>query len=293
MLKEEADVESPQKEWGQYVLYRDDIINRIDGILERKRTWRQSERGCGIVGISFATDCYMDGRAGKITREVVASLARHNRHARVLTRNPILALQDADVFQEAGEFVTIGSSIPSINTDEVFAIEPRAPSPQHRIQGLQEFNELGVNTFVSMSPTYPTMEKGDMQTLLKEISKCDPDVIFHEPINPRSGNFRMTVEAAEEAGQRELACSLDELRNHNEWFKYSVRQFRWVQTIGADLDLPIHLWPDKRQLNMAEGKVKEWLISWKERQSPEDFANRDTPSADMPPIPEELFREIF
>ena len=35
MLKEHADVDSPQQEWGQYVLYRDDIVDRIDGLLDQ------------------------------------------------------------------------------------------------------------------------------------------------------------------------------------------------------------------------------------------------------------------
>lgn len=67
MLKEEVGVENSQKEWGSYVLYRDDLPKKLDAKLERKQKWKSSENGCGIVGISFSTDCYMDGRAGKIT----------------------------------------------------------------------------------------------------------------------------------------------------------------------------------------------------------------------------------
>ena len=75
MLKEHADVDNAQQEWGKYVLYRDGLGERLEGILERKRTWKETENGCGVVGISFGTDCYMDGRAGKITRNVVDALA--------------------------------------------------------------------------------------------------------------------------------------------------------------------------------------------------------------------------
>lgn len=292
MLKEEADVDAPQKEWGEYVLYRDSIIDRIDGLLNRKRTWKETEKGCGIVGISFATDCYMDGRAGNITRHVVQSLAEHGRYARVLTRNPILALQDHDTFEEAGDNVTIGSSISSLNANHVSAIEPRAPSPSHRLRGLKEFDDLGVNTFVSMSPTYPTMTKSDFSTQLKRVAECNPDVIFHEPINPRSGNFRMTVEAARDAGQDQLASALDDLRDHTTWLEYSLKQFTWMQELGRELDLPVHLWPDSRQLNMTDGKVHDWLEAWKKRQSPEEFAGRETPSSAPPTIPSELLRKF-
>jgi len=288
MLKEHADVDHPQKEWGEYTLYRDDIVDRIDGILDRKQKWKRTERGCGVVGISFATDCYMDGRAGKITRKVIKSLAEHERHARVLTRNPILALQDADVFKEAGDYVTIGSSISSLDADKVASIEPRAPSPQHRLRGLQKFNEMGVNTFVSMSPTYPTMTRKEMRDQLLEVAKVDPDVIFHEPINPRSGNYRMTVQAALDAGEEHLHEELNRLQRQDNWLEYCLRQFVWMQDLGRELDLPVHLWPDKRQIKMTDGKVSEWLRAWKHRQSPELFAGRRLPKSGMPEIPEKL-----
>jgi DNA repair photolyase len=138
MLAAEADVDDPQREWGDYVLYRDDLPERLDDHLARKRTWKETPGGQGVVGVSFHTDCYMDGRAGEIIRQVVEVLTSHDTCTRVLTRNPILALQDLDVFRAAGEYVTIGSSIPLLNADGVGAIEPHAPAPHHRLDGLQE-----------------------------------------------------------------------------------------------------------------------------------------------------------
>ena len=278
MLKEEIDVDNGQKEWGKYVLYRDGLGERLDDHLDRKRTWKETERGQGIVGISFSTDCYMDGRAGEITRNVVKSLAKHEKYARVLTRNPILALQDLDIFQDAGEYVTIGSSIPSMNADHVAAIEPSAPAPSHRLRGLKEFNEYGVQTFVSMSPTYPTQDKQDLRAQLERVADCDPAVIFHEPINPRGGNFDMTVEAAKEAGEHALATELNRLRDRENWIEYAVNHFRWVQEIGRELELPVHLWPDKQLIKHVDEETGLWLQSWRERQSPEEFAERSTPT---------------
>lgn len=285
MLKEHADVDNPQLEWGNYVLYRDDLPERLDDRLSRKRKWKDSERGCGIVGISFGTDCYMDGRAGDITRGVVKTLAEYEHHARVLTRNPILALQDLDIFVDAGEYVTIGSSIPTLNAPEVQAIEPRAPPPQQRLRGLEEFASYGVRTFVSMSPTYPTQDRADLRQLLERLSQFDPDVIFHEPINPRGGNFEMTVNAAREAGELELANELDQLRDRDTWLRYSLEHFRAVQEIGEELNLPVHLWPDSQHIKHTDNAVSEWLQAWKDRQSPEEFAGRDTPDTAPPSIP--------
>lgn len=288
MLKEHADVDNAQREWGTYVLYRDEIPDRLDGILTRKRTWTETDRGQGIVGISFATDCYMDGRAGKITRHTVETLASHQKYARVLTRNPILALQDADVFQDAGKYVTIGSSIPCMDADQVRAIEPSAPVPRHRLRGLKEFDEMGVQTFVSMSPTYPTQDRDDLRKHLERIAECNPGVVFHEPINPRGGNFEMTVKAARDAGELDLARQLETLKTRENWLEYSLNQFAAVQQAAENLGLPIHLWPDDQHLKYTEGDVNSWMQAWRDRQSPEPFAGRDVPTDPLPEIPARL-----
>lgn len=293
MLKEEADVDDGQREWGNYVLYRDGLGERLNDHLDRKRTWKETEKGQGIVGISFSTDCYMDGRAGKITRNVVKALAAHEKYARVLTRNPILALQDADVFKEAGEYVTIGSSIPCMKGEQVKAIEPRAPAPEHRLRGLKKFNEMDVQTYVSMSPTYPTQSKDDLREQLERIAEVDPGVVFHEPINPRGANFDMTVEAAKEAGQTDLARELNELRDRDYWVRYALSHFKWVQEIGEELGLPIHLWPDKELINLVPGEYRHWLEDWKEEQSPEQFGNRPNRKGQGPDRPETELQKLI
>ena len=285
MLKDEADVDNGQKEWGKYVLYRDGLGERLDSHLDRKRTWRETERGKGVVGISFSTDCYMDGRAGKITRNVVDTLTSHERYARVLTRNPILALQDLDVFKNGGEYVTVGSSIPCMDPNQVGAIEPNAPAPEIRLKGLKEFNDHGVQTFVSMSPTYPTQDKAALRKQLERVAECDPAVVFHEPINPRGGNFEMTVEAALDAGEAKLAGKLEALKTRESWVEYATNHLQWVQEIGRELDLPVHLWPDKQLIKHVDEETAVWMQSWRDRQSPEEFAERDVPVEGPPVIP--------
>lgn len=281
MLEERADVQDPQGEWGNYVLYRDDLPTKLDDTLSRKRVWQETSKGQGIVGVSYSTDCYMDRRAAKITRQVIKVLTKHQKYTRIQTRNPKLALQDIDLFKNAGKFVTIGTSIPSPNSNHVSAIEPNAPLPDVRLSALKEFAEEGIQTFVSMSPTYPTMDKNDIRRLLNRVNEVNPSVIFHEPINPRGANFSMTVQAAEDSGEEDLAESLSQLRDRETWFEYSIKHLRWVQQIGEEQDLPIHLWPDKRLITEANGSTEDWLIHWRNRQSPEEFANRPKPETGM------------
>lgn len=286
MLNETVDVEDPQQEWGSYVLYRDHIPDELPGILDRKRKWKTTDHGCGIVGISFGTDCYMDPRAGEITRETVAALTSRDRYARVLTRNPVLAARDMETFVDAGEHVIVGSSINSLNAAEVGAIEVNAPPPQQRLRGLQQFADNDVPVYVSMSPTYPTMGKEEIRELMEEFAVLEPRVVFHEPINPRGGNFQMTVDAAWAAGEEELGAALAGLRDEETWVEYAIQHFYWVQELGCELDIPVHLWPDKQLINAVDGEYETWLKAWFDRQSPEEFAGRELPVSSPPNLPE-------
>lgn len=245
MLEEQANVENSQDEWGSYLLYRDDLPERLARKLDGKQKWKENEAGRGVVMISSGTDCYQDRRAAQITRGCVIELVKHEKPVRILTRSPAV-VRDKDVFKAANGLVTVGSSIPSLDDEMVRSIEPGAPAPSTRLNALQELSDAGIPVYVSMSPTYPTMDRDDIRDLLKEFQRLDPDVIFHEPINPRGANFDMTVEAASEAGQDELAEELDKLRNRDHWAEYSLNQMRAVREIGEELGLPIHLWPDKQ-----------------------------------------------
>ena len=222
--------------------------------------------------ISSGTDCYQDRRAAQITRECVIELVNHNKPVRILTRSPAV-VRDIDVFKAADGLVTVGSSIPCLDDEMVRAIEPGAPAPTTRLNALEEISNAGVPVYVSMSPTYPVQNRDDLRALLREFKeRLDPDVVFHEPINPRGANFDMTVEAARDAGQQELATELAKLKDRDNWIEYSVRQLETVEELGEELNVPIHLWPDKQLIKYLDGEKQDKMREERERMdSPEDY----------------------
>lgn len=284
MIRDRAEVDSPRDDWGDYVLYRDDLADRLATHLDRKRTWRETARGRGIVGVSFSTDPYMDARAAAIATDVIRVLTDHDKYVRVQTRNPTRALRHLDVFLDAGEYVTIGTSIPSFDEDAVRALEPQAPSPQSRLAALQSFVDAGVRVYTMASPTYPTMDEQALRDLLQRLSTVDPTVIFHEPFNVRSARMGATVDAATNSGNSSLEDALERLTHRKEWMNYTVRQTRMVQEIGVELDLPIHICPHWQLVRAADGRIREWFEAWRDRQPPERFAGRPQPDG-KPPSP--------
>lgn len=271
MLNDQVGVEDGQREWGSYLLYRDDLPERLGRKLDRKQTWNNEDGGRGVVMISSGTDCYQDRRAAQITRGCVIELVRHGRPVRILTRSPAV-VRDIDVFEAADGLVTVGSSIPCLDDEMVRAIEPGAPAPSTRLNALEQISEQGIPVYVSMSPTYPTQDREDLRALLKEFKRrLDPDVVFHEPINPRGGNFDMTIQAAEESGQQELAEELAELKTRENWIEYSKRQLRHVEELGEELDVPVHLWPDKQFVKYTDEMQDHFRHHREKENSPENY----------------------
>lgn len=288
---EDLDVDDPQAEWGEHVGYRPDLPGLLRQALQADQPFATTGHGRGVVGVSFGTDPYEDPTTALTTRNVLEILGKHNIPARVLTRNPARAAQDLDVFEALAdeELVTIGSSINTLDTNITAALEPNAPPPQERIRGLQQFADAGIPTFVSLSPTYPTDDRQDIYALMEELISLSPGVVFSEPINVRGKNLRLCQEAATAAGLDDLAEQLEIFQANDEHYRaYYVDQLRTVQEVGAELSLPIHLWPDTDLIDEFEGETHEWLCKWLFRRSPEPFATTcSLPTDSMPDPPED------
>lgn len=275
MLSEEADVDDPQRDWGSYLLYRDDLPERLHEGLENHDfdDWKKTERGRGVVMLSSGTDCYQDRRAAQITRSCVHELIEHDIPTRILTRSPNVT-RDIDLFKRAGGNLTVGTSIPSFDASLVRAIEPNAPPPMARWEALDAMFRAGVPRFVSFSPTYPTMDGEDIEKALSWFSAIDPEVVFHEPINPRGVNFEMCIEAVREAGYEDAALEFEQLMDQDEWVQYALEQIDLVQRKAEKFsNLSVHSWPDSKLLEATSGSLRRQLSEMQNTVAPELFAS--------------------
>lgn len=284
MLQDRAGIDDAQQDWGSYLLYRDDLPERLhEPLVEADSSdWDGTERGREVVMLSSGTDCYQDRRTAQITRACVQELVAHDRPVRILTRSPAV-LRDLDLFKEAGDYVTVGSSLPTLDDDLVNAIEPGAPPPSARWDALDELRRAGVRRYVSMSPTYPTMDEHDIWNVLTHLKAVQPEVIFHEPINPRGANFQMCVEAARDAGLTTLASALAELKDYRTWVEYALEQINIVQRLANEIGgLQIHSWPDQQLLDATTGELRQQLIAMRKAVSPEPFPTAPDSAEEIP-----------
>lgn len=278
MLSDRVDVEETQADWGSYLLYRDDLPERLSRELDSWDTesdWKRTERGRGVVMLSSGTDCYQDRRAAQITRDCIHELLDREIPVRVLTRSPAVT-QDVDLFRNAGDLLAVGTSIPSFDSELTRALEPGAPPPKARWRALDRLKRAGVRVYVSFSPTYPTMSQSEIDLLLGHFRALGEDiVVFHEPVNPRGKNFELLRDAAAEAGREEVAAAFDRLQNEQEWVRYAIEQIDLVQQRAAELypDLHVHSWPDRRLVQHTSGDLSRRLQAMRESVSPEPFGD--------------------
>lgn len=280
MLDEYADVNDGDEEWGEYLLYRDDAPERLAHVASSRAPagwdgWRRTSSGRGIVGLSFHTDCYQDRRAAQLTRECVIELVNHEQYVRILTRSPAVT-RDIDVFEEASPYVTVGSSIPTLDAEENAAIEPDSPPPRARLDALKELSDAGIPTFVSLSPTYPTQGEAEIREIMEQLADLETlEVVFHEPINHRGGNMERLVEGARSAGEDALAEALEGIESKDEWAEYALEQLKTVRSVADELSVPVKLWPDQALRSYTDGSDHRFCESEFERPSPETFGPRE------------------
>ncbi|ACV47690.1 MULTISPECIES: SPL family radical SAM protein [Halomicrobium] len=274
MLDDRADVDDPQQDWGDYLLYRDDLPERVQRGLEETdfQNWKTTDRGRGIVMLSSGTDCYQDRRAAQITRGCVHELIEHDIPTRILTRSPNVT-RDIDLFKQANGSLTVGSSIPSFDTSLISVLEPNAPPPMARWEALNELFKAGVPRFVSFSPTYPTMGREDIHEALSWFSAIDPEVVFHEPINPRGINFEMCIEALEDEGLESEADEFRKLQRQGKWVDYALDQIEMVRDVATHFEnITIHTWPGRDLIEATNGTQQRKFKQMRRQISPEPFA---------------------
>jgi len=158
------------------------------------------------------------------------------------------------------------------------------------LAGVNELQQAGVSVFVSMSPTYPTMDEDDFHELLSYFRALGEVVVFHEPINPRGQNFQQCLSAAKEAGYDVVVTELQQMQDsHQYWVEYALDQLNTVQQVATRFDgLQVHSWPDDELVRSTSGQLRSKLKAMQEAVSPESFSDR---APDTSPEQSELARD--
>ncbi|NEO99016.1 MAG: radical SAM protein [Symploca sp. SIO2E9] len=244
-------VSNPQMDWGQYLFVREDIPEQLEKKLSRKKTWRETDAGRGVVLLCSGTDPYQNKQTASVTRVAVEILSKYNKRVRILTRG-LLWVNDFDVLNQSN--VIVGMSLPHLDDELSRKIEPQAPPPTKRYQALLKGSQAGCRLYVAVAPTHPTMNLDDFKRHLEKIMHVNPEVIFWEPINARGTN-----------GKRMIAAGLNfasAIMTKSSWVKCFIRQWEQIELAAKEMGCEdrLHIWPDPELRGYVEdAKLEKWL----------------------------------
>jgi DNA repair photolyase len=144
-----------------------------------KQSWRPQ-----TISISGVTDCYQPvERRLKITRQCLEVLAEFRNPAGIVTKSHLVT-RDIDVlkllarYQAAMVFV----SVTTLDAELAAKMEPRAASPQRRLDTISELSSAGIPVGVMVAPVVPGLTDHEMPSILKRAAQAGARTAGYVPL---------------------------------------------------------------------------------------------------------------
>lgn len=129
----------------------------------RSRRWQPE-----VVALSGNTDCYqpVERRLG-ITRRCVEVFAEFRNPVAVITKSA-LVVRDVDLFGALAEHhaAHVNVSITTLDPELARRLEPRAASPERRLDAIRALTEAGVPVGVMVAPVIPGLTDSEIPRIL-------------------------------------------------------------------------------------------------------------------------------
>ena len=128
----------------------------------------------GVIHIGGDTDPYQpDEKRLGVTRQVVETLQRFRHPFSIITKSALI-LRDLDVLGEMGRagLARAAVSITSLDRKLARSMEPRAATPERRIETVRRLTEAGVPTIVMFAPAIPSLNDHEMEAVLQRAAEA-------------------------------------------------------------------------------------------------------------------------
>lgn len=128
----------------------------------------------GVIHIGGDTDPYQpDEKRLGVTREVLETLQRFRHPFSIITKSALI-LRDLDVLGEMGKagLARAAVSITSLDRRLARSMEPRAATPERRVEAVRRLTEAGVPTIVMFAPSIPSLNDHEMEAVLERAAEA-------------------------------------------------------------------------------------------------------------------------
>ena len=124
---------------------------------------------CSPIALGSNTDPYQPiEREWQITRQVLQVLAECRHPLSIVTKSALIE-RDLDLLTQLSRdnLVQVFISVTTLDVDLARKLEPRAASPQRRLQAMQRLNEAGVPCGVMVAPVIPFLTDSELENILQ------------------------------------------------------------------------------------------------------------------------------
>ncbi len=106
-------------------------------------------------------------RQYRITRSLLATLQRARHPLSIVTKSNLI-LRDLDILSAMGRerLVKVFVSVATLDQQVARRMEPRAPTPQKRLEAIEVLNDAGVPAGVVVAPIIPAINDAEIETIL-------------------------------------------------------------------------------------------------------------------------------
>ncbi len=127
---------------------------------------------CQAIALGANTDPYQPvERELGITRSILEVLSEHEHPVSIVTKSQ-LVLRDRDLLAPMAEknLASVFVSITTLDPELARKMEPRASTPEKRLETLRGLSEAGIPCGVLASPMIPALNDSELERILKEAS---------------------------------------------------------------------------------------------------------------------------
>lgn len=125
-----------------------------------------------VIAIGANTDPYQPAeRELEITRQILEVMVEHRHPVAIVTKSNLIAL-DLDLLRQlaAQHLVHVLISVTTLDRSLARRMEPRAPTPERRLQAMAALTGEGVPVGVLASPMIPGLNDSEMEKILEAAS---------------------------------------------------------------------------------------------------------------------------
>ena len=162
---------SPGLDFESRLFYKPEAVALLEKELQKK------SYACNVMAMGTNTAPYQPiEREHKITRRILKVLAAHNHPVSIVTKASLIA-RDIDILGPMAKkkLAQVSLSVTTLNRDLSRKMEPRAPTPQRRLDTIRTLVEAGIPCSVMAAPMIPVLTDPELESILdaaKDAGAC-------------------------------------------------------------------------------------------------------------------------